>query len=297
MMSIAIIVHRNHDLDARYFLGRIADCWRESGVDVQVLRGPDKQVAADLAILHVDLTKVPRDYLHFASQFRRVLNGSVTDISKRRVSNNLVRRGDGYDGPVIVKTDRNCGGGGERDIAGPPTVLRRIARGLRRRLPWTLRDDLAMGDYRVFPAVREVPALVWLNRHLVVERFLPEVRDGYYCLRTWLFLGDSETNSLSYSEQPVVKSNNIVHRELIPEVPRELREARRAMGFDFGKFDYSIVDGRAILYDANPTPTVGAIRREQFLPQSRHLAAGLDSLIDARHTRPDAAPAPGDNHL
>jgi len=290
MRSIAVIVGRNGELGPGYFLGRIADCWRENGADVHVLHDPEARVAADLAILHVDLTRVPRDYLECARRFPQVLNGRVTDISKRRVSQNLVRLGDGYDGPVIVKTDRNCGGAGENQVLGPPTGMRRIVGGLRRRLPWTLRDDLATADYRLFASVREVPTIVWLNRDLVVERFLPEVRDGYYCLRTWVFLGDRETNSLSYSSQPVVKSASVVRRELIRDVPDELREIRRTMGFDYGKFDYSIVDGRTVLYDANRTPSVGRLKREQFLPQARHLAAGLGALIDGEPICRDSVP-------
>jgi hypothetical protein len=47
-----------------------------------------------------------------------------------------------------------------------------------------------------------------------------------------------------------------VRRELVPEEPDELREIRRSLGFDFGKFDYSIVNGRVVLYDRNRTPSV-----------------------------------------
>jgi hypothetical protein len=284
MTSIAIIVERNGGLGGGYFLGRIADCWRTQGIAVHVLPDPDTRVAADLAILHVDRTRVPRAYLDCSRRFPRVLNGRVTDISKRRVSRNLVRPGDGFDGPVIVKTDRNCGGFGERAHSRSP--LQRFAGRLRRRLPWTLRGDLATTDYRVFTSPREVPRLVWLNPDLVVERFLPELRDGRFCLRTWVFFGEQETNSLSYATEPIVKSGNVVRRELVPEVPDELRRMRQTMGFDFGKFDYSIVDGRVVLYDANSTPSVGVISREQFLPQARHLAAGLDRLLDARLLRP-----------
>ena len=39
-----------------------------------------------------------------------VVNRRVTDISKRRISTNLVGPHDTYSGPVILKTDRNFGG-------------------------------------------------------------------------------------------------------------------------------------------------------------------------------------------
>jgi len=280
MTSIAIIVLRNGELGDDYLLGRIASCWRESGMQVHLLRGPEATVQADLAILHVDLTAIPGDYLDLACRFPRTLNSRVTDISKRRISRNIVYPGDGYDGPVIVKTNRNCGGIPERRMFGRRTGLRGAIHGLRRRLPWAMRNELRTGEYRLFTAVRDVPRLVWLNSSFVVERFLPEVRDGYYCLRTWVFFGAQESNSLSYASEPIVKSSNVVRRELIPEVPDELREIRRSLGFDFGKFDYSIVDGRVVLYDTNRTPSIGSLSREQFLPQARHLAAGLSSFID-----------------
>src|SRR5688500_19287797 len=111
MAHIAILVHRDGSMDdARYFLGAIADVWREAGHRVSVLGGPGDPAWADVAVLHVDLTVVPADHLAYLKGFSRVLNGAVADISKRRISTNLVRRGDGYGGPVIVKTNLNYGG-------------------------------------------------------------------------------------------------------------------------------------------------------------------------------------------
>jgi hypothetical protein len=62
-------------------------------------------------------------------------------------------------------------------------------------------------------------------------------------------------------------------------VPDELREMRKSLGFDFGKFDYAIVDGRVVLYDANRTPAVGNFSREQFMPRIRLLAEGLNAFL------------------
>ena len=94
-----------------------------------------------------------------------------------------------------------------------------------------------------------------------------------------MFLGDRETNSLSYSKQPIVKSENVIRREVVAEVPDELRQIRRELGFDFGKFDYAIVGDRVVLYDANRTPTLGNFPREQYLPRVRHLAEGIGAFI------------------
>jgi len=280
MGNIAILVHKNDRFEAmHYFLHAISEIWRESGWEMRVLQGPQGKISADLAILHVDLTRVPNRYLKYLEQFPKVLNGQVADISKKRISRNLVERGDDYDGPVIVKTNRNYGGLGEAMHVSETIGVPRLAHALRRRLPWSMRDALAVSEYRVFQTKKEVPFPVWVNRDLVVERFLPEMHDGFYCLRTWVFFGDRETNSLSYSNEPVVKSTNIIKREAVPQVPEELREVRRKLGFDYGKFDYSIVERRVVLYDANRTPTLGAFPRDQYLPRVRHLAEGLKAFL------------------
>lgn len=280
MPHVVILAQRRTPLESRpYFLREIAEVWREQGLRLTVLREPGPRVDADAAILHVDLTVVPQDDLDYVRQYPVAVNGRVADISKRRISANLVRRGDGYDGPVIVKTDANCGGFAEDLAARRGPHAGRLVRSLRRALPWPFRSRIPTSQYRILDSPREVPAAVWLNRDLVVERYLPERRDGFHCLRTWVFLGDRETHSLSWSEHPIVKSANVVRRETLGDVPPELRRIRTELAFDFGKFDYGIVDGRVVLYDANRTPTVGRFSRDEFLPRIRLLAEGVRAFL------------------
>lgn len=286
MAHVAILVHKNDPFErAGYILHEIAAIWGESGVRVSVLKGPGPRIDADLAILHVDLTVVPRDYLTCVRQYALAINAGVTDTSKRLISSNLVRRGDGYEGPVIVKTNGNFGGTTEARLAKSGPLPLRYAHSVRHRLPWSCRSLLSESDYPVFDSVKQVPRLVWHNTDLVVERFLPERHGSYYCLRTWTFLGDRETNTLRYSTHPVVKSRNIIRREPVPDVPDNLRRLRRDLGFDFGKFDYSIVDGKAVLYDANRTPSLGSLPREQFLSRARSLAEGIRAFLGERDAR------------
>jgi hypothetical protein len=258
MRHIAIITHE-HDgfATTNYFLRGVSEAWQESGIKVTVLQGLGKRVNADLGILHVDLTVVPPEYLEFMRQYPLTLNAGVADISKRRISRSLVSRGDGYDGPVIVKTDLNYGGRRESDIAKKSGSLKRYIHAVRRRLPWSWGAQMGIWDYRIFESATEVPLPVWFNSSLIVERFLPERRDGFYCTRSWTFLGDAERNMLIYAKQPIIKLKVAVRTETV-EVPEELRRMRAELGFDFGKFDYAVVDGRVVLYDANKTPAVGA---------------------------------------
>ena len=148
----------------------------------------------------------------------------------------------------------------------------KYARAIRRRLPWSLRAEIGVWDYPIYDSPRQVPRIVWHNPDLVVERLLCERREEFYCVRSWTFLGDAERNILFYAKQPIIKSSVAVKNESA-EVPDEFRRMRRKLGFDFGKFDYGIVDGRVVLYDANRTPTIGdpAI----FLPIFKMLAPGI----------------------
>jgi hypothetical protein len=295
---IVILVHKDEAFAPNYFLYRIAEVWREAGCRVDVLQGPGTDARADLAVLHVDLTRIPDPYLDFIRRFPRAINAGVSDISKRRISTHLVNRGDGYAGPVIVKTDRNSGGIKEAELAARRSLLNSCTRSLRRWLPrscrsllnsctrslrrwlpWSCRSELDVADYPIFDSASLVPDGVWRNPHLVVERYLPEIRDGFHCLRTWVFLGDRETHSLSYARHRVVKLSNIERREVLPEVPAELRERRRQLGFDFGKFDYVLVDGRPVLFDANRTPSLGSMPQEQYMARICLLAEGLQAFL------------------
>jgi hypothetical protein len=283
MRHVAILVHE-HDAfeETRYFMREIAAVWqREKGMRVSLLRRPTPPMDVDFAVLHVDLTVVPPEYLTFIHQYPVVMNGRVTDNSKRRISGNLVHRGDDYDGPVIVKTNRNFGGTMEARMIRKGPLLDRLVHSLRSRLPWGWQSRIPITDYPVFESMKQVPQVVWYNPDLVVERFLPERRDGHYCLRVWMFLGDQETSSICQSAHPVVKSSNIIRRQTVSgsEIPEDLRRLRRELGFDFGKFDYAIVDGRAVLYDANRTPSLGGLREEWSAPTIRRLAEGIHAFI------------------
>lgn len=292
MPHVAILVHRHAPLDRHgYWLQAIVEHWRESGVQVRVIDDPEQRVDADLAILHVDLTVVPRDYLAWVGRFPVTINGAVADISKRTISTHLLRPGDRYDGPAIVKTDRNCAGEPElrlassrragrrpRDIVGG--TLEYVGEKLRRRRRRArYGTSRAFHDYRVFPSMAAVPEAVWDDDELVVERFLPERRDGRYCVRTWLFFGDRDRHALFTSDEPVIKSHNIMGFERLGEVPEALRQRRRELKFDFGKFDYAVVDGQPVLFDANRTPTIGDFPKERYLPLVQSLAGGLGAFL------------------
>jgi hypothetical protein len=266
MYRIAILIHAQGTFGG-FFLREIAEIWSEQGTQINVIRGPSHDADADLVFNHVDLTVVPEDYILCLSRFRASANARVRDISKRLISRQLLDRHTPYSGPVIVKTNLNYSG-------IPEAVL--ASRGLHPPV-----KACRPGAYPIYPSISAVPPAFWNDPELVVERFTPERREGMYCIRTWIFLGDRGLHAQSYSNAPIVKADNVIRRDILSEddVPGEIRQARADMGFDFGKFDYVVVDGKSILLDVNRTPALGNVPRDKILPRLRHLADGLASLL------------------
>jgi hypothetical protein len=280
--AIAILTHACQGLDPGYSLAAIAEhCWRPRGWRVLLHQGLAPPPPADLAILHVDLTRVPAGYLALAGCYPRTLNGAVRDIGKRAVADGQVRAGDGYDGPVVVKTELNHGGTPEMALAeaGRRWTGRALA-GLRCALPPRWTGGLPGGRYQVYRRAREVPAWVWRRPELVVQRLFTERQRGLYALNQWYFLGRGETVSTLLSPQPFVNMATVTERlPLHGEVPESLRARRAELGFDYGKFDYVVEQGEARLLDANKTPHLAGDppTTERMLAIHGALAAGLDA--------------------
>jgi len=280
-----ILLHaRDRAAESRpYQIWGIADIWRSWGIEVVVQRGIGRFVEADLIVNHVDLTAVPVPYVRYMEHYPVAINGRCTDISKRLVSRHLVGAGDGWAGPVIVKTDRNYGGELERLV-----LQGRVARAwddLRMRLsrhPWRIRRCLSPHRYAVLGSVSAVPQDVWHNPHLVVERFLPEREGNLYALRTVTLFGDRWLSRRTTSASPVVKSGNAIRLEEVEPHPDVFAAARR-LGLDRGKIDYVLHSGRAVVLDANRTNTMGRAMTPQRARETfENLAPGLRSYWPPR---------------
>jgi hypothetical protein len=268
MSRFLIITHAYDDFfRMSYLLEIFAGQWAAAGHHVTVAQGLGDWPEADAAILHVDLSVVPTAYVEAARRYPVVVNGAATDIRKRQVSRHLVRPDDGWTGPVIVKTDLNCGGIPEQT---------KLARGGA--------SDLSAGTivsttapYPILPSAAEVPDAVWHHPGLVVERFLPEQDSRGFWARTWIFFGDRERCSRYLCDHPIVKGRAILAREPA-EVPDLLRAERERLGFDYGKFDFVLHDGEPILFDANRTPGAPPALPE-LAASNLELARGIDMLM------------------
>lgn len=251
MKTILILKGRHDPLQ---LIDAIARRWEDNGCRVLTHYGYQNLPPADIVILHVDLTEIPAIYPERLAAYPLVLNRNVLNISKSMCSDRLVTRDDAYEGPVIVKTDANCGGIPEvrarrssRTFRWPKFLCCRNGRN------WGKRGHLQPSDYPVYDTKTLVPSGVWENPKLIVEQFLPEKKDGLYYVRYWMFLGDRGWAARFGSKNPIVKfSNRVTPEERVP-VPEELTALRRRLGFDYGRFDYVVRDGRPIVFDINKT--------------------------------------------
>jgi hypothetical protein len=282
--TITVLVHPTFGLEAGSTLLVMAqEYWVPAGHRLVVHSGLDTPPAADLAIPHVPLTRLPQRYAELAASYPRTINGSVSDVSKRRIATDLVTEGESHEGPVIVKTDLNHGGASERRLRRlEGGVAKRLFSAVERHLPpqWTGR--LPGDRYLLFGSKRDVPRWVWRSPGLIVQPFHVERRGDLYALHQWYFLGGHECVSTFLSRDPMVKLANVVERlPLHQDVPEAIRRRRAQLKFDYGKFDYVISNDVPILLDANPTPTGRADQQKtpRVLAICSALASGLAEFL------------------
>jgi hypothetical protein len=280
-MRVAVLFHegdRPSELSG-YIVDHLARCWREDGNSVIYLFGTRRFIPADLLFVHVNLSVVPDGYLEFASRYPIVVNGRIRDIRKSTTSRNLLRRGDSWDGRVIVKSDLNYAGEPERTLRQSRLtrhipLWRRAAR-MVARVTGQQPPFPSWRDYLVFERLADVPESWFTNRHTVVERFRPEIENGLYHLRMYQFLGNRSSCSRLASPHPIVKASTSVRVEHIEPHP-EIIAWRELLGIDYGKLDYVIHDGEVVLLDVNKT--TGASRHlgdADLRAMRRYQAEGL----------------------
>jgi hypothetical protein len=290
--TVLILLHRNdHGFqNIHYLVKPLIAAWQAEGLRVDVARGGARLPAADVLFPHLDLTLTPPAYRRLFARYPLVVNRTLTDISKRRISTNLLGPGDNYDGPVIVKTDRNYGGLPEQRLLPEPHwvgLLRNLPSRLARRsagattdsIDWSRVQALEPGRYPVYASLGAVPREVFANRRLVVEKFIPEHDEQGYAIRYYYFLGRARVCYLLRSTEPATKFANAHTIERVA-APESLDLYRRQRGIDFGKIDFVMRNGAPTIIDVNRTPALqpGARLAGEIV---KALAAGLQSLAEA----------------
>ena len=166
MARIVVITHEYDDFSSRnYLIEGLSSTGGELGHEVVVTAGTPPGTSGDIAILHVDCSVVEEAYLDYAKRFPVVLNAGTRDIRKSAISRVLVTRGDDWCGPVVVKSDLNCGGLPER-------IHNRVAARMGHAAAHA--GAKLFERYEVLDSQALVRRRVWKDPNLVVERFIPE---------------------------------------------------------------------------------------------------------------------------
>jgi hypothetical protein len=284
--DIVLLIHEYGHLapDSFYILSLMRRAWEENGYTVRLAQGVAERVPGDVAIMHVDTTVIADEYLEFVDRYTVTINARVRDISKDRFSTIMLQRNDSYAGPVIVKTKNNYGGNIELIYASK--AGEQPLEGDMHQRPWRKIEHLDPHDYPIFESISQVPTGVWKNPKLIVEKFLSERNEhGHYVVRNWFFMGDQGFCRYMTSPDRIVKPADHMGREIFVRrldepVPAAVRELRERMGFDFGRFDFGIVDGQAIVYDTNMTPIVAGETLEMFRSEiCQDLPEGLYAFL------------------
>jgi hypothetical protein len=273
MADIVVITHAYEDFRTRdYLLHYFIPTWTRAGHRVTLAAGTENLPDADIAILHIDLSVIPSAYSEAAKRYSVVINQSVIDIRKKLVSRYLVTAKDDWAGPVMVKTDLNCGGWPEVRVVENAKRAGRTTQLSPTHITWL------KGNYPIFNSMKEVPDDVWTNPGLVVERFMPERDERGFWVSAWVFFGERERCTRYLGSHPIIKRANILERHAV-SVPEELRAERERLGFDYGKFDYVMHEGKALLLDANRTPGAPPVT-PTVEASNLELANGIDALLN-----------------
>jgi hypothetical protein len=260
---------------SRWAIRNLADVWLEQGIEVEYLAGLNQRPRADALFVHIDLSVVPDEFLSFAATYPVAINGKVRDIRKSTISRQRLLRGDDWTGPAIVKSNLNCCGLGERVL-----IQRRqaVMTGTPR-YPFPMRSQL---DYRVYERAELVPPEYFEDPNLVIERFLPEREGELYFCRSHHFLGSKSSTVRLGSKHPIVLGHNSVSLATV-EPHQDVLKARVELGLDYGKIDYVVYEGRAVIIDVNKTTGEGAVSHDpRVLELRRHRASGIWDFLPRR---------------
>jgi hypothetical protein len=257
----------------------LAGCFKQYGLKVDAQIGLGSEQNSRCVFNHVDLTTTPEPYLDYFKTFPNGINTSLVDISKSLVCHeSLVTQNDDYQGAVIVKTNLNCGGAPELE------GMQRSGEVPQGRVIQNYSNARFMdpGKYLIYKSAKDVPSGVWKNPDLIVQQFRAEI-DGHgrYCLRYWYVLGSKGFHTRIATDKPIVKGSNILDRQLLDEpTPPALLQAKERLGVDYGRFDYIVSSGEAVLFDVNRTPCIRPESAALYQKQFEEMSMGVYEFLD-----------------
>lgn len=254
--TIVFLLHENDQPfpQTQYLLKHLANEWYAQGMRIMLAYGTQHFIPGDAVFSHIDVSVIDKSYQDYMQQYSVAINQQVINIQSRHFSQQLVTENSNYIGPVIVKTNNNYGGLPERGMQE-----RRLGKEIPKPdfVDWATLNFIAPEHYPIFPSIQHVPKGVWQNPELIAEKFLPEMdNEGYFVMNAYLFFGSREIGIRVTSKNPVIKGENIIKRELNNNIPEQVRQRRKELGFDYGRLDYTIVNNEIVLFDTNKTPSL-----------------------------------------
>jgi hypothetical protein len=281
-LRIAIICHINHEFSGlKYLISLLADRWAAEGHHIEFVSGYRGFRPADLALLHVDLSVVPRKYVSFARQYPIVLNNKILDIRKSRISPNLVGPNSNYLGQVIMKTDLNAGGYPEYACEWYPVKEQRTHMRLWRKLKFNIfgaePPPMPGKQYQIFDNIKKIPKKMLSRPGYVIEKFFPEIQDGLYFTRRCYVLGNRAITHRMGNPNPLGGGFAPVFEWI--DNSAEILNIAKSFRLDYGAIDYTVCEGEANFFDINKTLGVDILENEEVRKNIEtivnHLAPGI----------------------
>tara|TARA_R110000744_G_scaffold15711_3_gene43551 strand:+ start:1735 stop:2655 length:921 start_codon:yes stop_codon:yes gene_type:complete len=281
--------------DRRHMIVLIEEALEAMGVEIVHITKASGYVPADAVFVHIDQSIISPEARALALRYPVSINAYATDIRKFRYIDGLLGRDDSWDGPVIVKSNLNYAGMPERNAArqqGPIArrLLSRVANRLHRQSKYTIQSK---EDYRIYPTLSDVPRHYFRNDY-VVQKFMAENDGEKNVLREYIFLGDLHYQNIERSDKLIITEDEHVSCEPFEPHPH-LLATRRKLGLDYGKIDYTLIDGEPFIFDANKTLGLGEYGDSEWLADDvakmlRAFAGEVFRLVTAQKSvpKPDA---------
>lgn len=275
---IAILNNSGHTSgDRTHLAALLADNWRANGIEVIDLSGTGTFVEADLLFLNLSRAVIPADYARFAAQYPVSFNTGADDLRKHRYADGLLKAGAPYRGAVIVRTDLGFtaplhASNARRGLFGWRNAAR--SNGPRPQ------SNPESGNYRIFASINDVPA-EYFGPEYIVQKFLPEEKDGRFVLRQYYFLGDMHFLSLQTSGAAIIHTGTPMSlEEWAP--PHELLALRERLGLEYGRIDFVQVDGKPFVTSVNRSPALPESKEPGYVPPAyiRLGEAMAEALVD-----------------
>ncbi len=247
--TIDIIWHRRgRKIDVcNWSIEQYSHHWRNAGWTVRHQYGlplPWRQPAL-LTVMHVDLSVIPEKYATWAARKAGncvIWNARINDIRKSRVSSHLLSRQDDWDGPVILKTECNCGARPEGALKSPL-----------KKQTWRDAGNPEKQDYIVKNSMSEVPSWAWNSPHWVVERYFGAAETGK-SIWNLTILGDELELVRFTADSPTDYKQGRFEQWEFKEVDDELRKMANDLNIEYGRLDLLKINGSWVLLDVNKTP-------------------------------------------